>query len=105
MHQSLLFMLCAIVVVFCGVVYLAIRSWPKITTRRRIASIFFLMPHLLLIACIVVSLSCGHPAQGSVCFNRQFFCGILIVFILPLPTLAGTLTAFVLLLPRARRVS
>jgi hypothetical protein len=63
---------------------------------KRIMGVLLLAPHFLLVVCIVVSLLCGHPPQGSRCFNTQFVCAVLIVFILPVPALAGTVTAFVI---------
>jgi hypothetical protein len=87
----------AIVLVFCGAVFLACLAWRKMGPGKRIASLLLLAPHFLLIVCIVVSQLCGHPPQGSPCFNRQFVCAVLIVFILPLPALVGTVLAFVIL--------
>jgi hypothetical protein len=83
-----------IVLAFCGVVYVACLAWRKMGLKKRIAGLLLLAPHFLLIVCVVVSLLCGHPPQGSPCFNRQFVCAVLIVFILPLPALVGTLLAF-----------
>ena len=97
MHRIWLLLPCVIVLVFCGVVYVACLAWRKMGLRKRIASLLLLAPHFLLIVCIVVSLLCGHPPQGSRCFNTQFFCAVLMVFILPLPALLGTLLAFVIL--------
>jgi hypothetical protein len=97
MHRIWLLLPCVIVLVFCGVVYVACLAWRKMGLRKRIASLLLLAPHFLLIVCIVVSLLCGHPPQGSRCFNTQFVCAVLIVFILPLPALLGTLLAFVIL--------
>src|SRR5580700_11852070 len=85
-----------IVLVFCGAMFLACLAWRKMGLRKRIASLLLLAPHFLLIICIVVSQRCGHPPQGSSCFNTQFVCAVLIVFILPLPALIGTLLAFVI---------
>ena len=59
--------------------------------------LLLLAPHFMLIVCVVVSQLCGHPPQGSRCFNTQFVCAVLLVFILPLPALLGTLLAFVIL--------
>jgi hypothetical protein len=83
-----------IVLLFCGAVYVACLAWRKMGTGKRIAGFLLLAPHFLLIVCIAISLLCGHPPQGSRCFNRQFVCGVLVVFILPLPALVGTLLAF-----------
>jgi hypothetical protein len=88
-----LLLLCVVVLVFLGVVFLGCLSWPKMTPKKRISSLLLLAPDFLIIGCVVVSASCGHPPQGSQCFNTQFICGVLIVFILPLPALVGTLVA------------
>lgn len=87
-----------------GVVFIAVRSWSKLSPGQRIVSTLLLTPHFLMIVCILVSLACGHPPQGSVCFNRQFVCAVLIVFILPVPALVGTIASLVLLL-NARRAA
>ena len=92
-----------VVGVFCGVVWIAVRSWSKTSRGQRIASVLLLTPHFLIIVCILVSLACGHPPQGSVCWNRQFACAVLVVFILPVPAVVGTLAATVLLLSARRR--
>jgi hypothetical protein len=94
--------LCPIALAFCGMIYAACLSWRKMDNGKRIIGMLLLLPHFLLVVCIVVSLLCGHPTQGSPCFNRQFLCGVLIVFILPLPALVGTLTALIMF-RRARR--
>ena len=49
--------------------------------------------YFLVVVCIVLSLLCGQAPQGTRCFNTQFLCGVLMLFILPLPALAGTLLA------------
>lgn len=89
-------LLCLIVLAFCGVVYAGCRSWRKLNAGKRIMGVLLLSPHFLFVVSIVVSLLCGHPAQGSPCFNTQFICGVLIVFILPVPALVGTITAFII---------
>ena len=94
--RSILLILSVIVLAWCGVVYAGCRSWRKMSVGKRIAGVLLLSPHFLVIVCIVVSLLCGHPAQGSQCFNRQFVCGVLVVFILPVPALVGTITAFIM---------
>ncbi|HTA22997.1 MAG TPA: hypothetical protein VK763_05650 [Terriglobales bacterium] len=94
--RLILLLLGLIVLAFGGVVYAACRSWRKMSAGKRIMGVLLLSPHFLLVVCIVVSLLCGHPPQGSSCFNTQFVCGVLLVFILPLPALVGTLTAFVM---------
>jgi len=86
-------LLFAIILAFFAVVYAGLRSWRRMGAGKRIAGILLLAPHFLVIVCIVVSLLCGHPPQGSECFNRQFVCAVLVVFILPLPALAGTVAA------------
>jgi hypothetical protein len=91
--RSILLLLCLIILAFGGVVYAACRSWRKMGAGKRIMGVLLLSPHFLLVVCIVVSLLCGHPPQGSRCFNTQFLCGVLIVFSLPLPALVGTLMA------------
>jgi hypothetical protein len=94
MQRIWLLLPCVIVLTFCGVVYVTGLAWRKMGLRKRIASLLLLAPHFLLIVCVVVSLLCGHPPQGSRCFNTQFVCGVLMIFILPLPALVGTLLAF-----------
>ena len=89
-------LLCVIVLVFCAVVYGTCRSWRRMSAGKRILSVLLLSPDFLLVVCIVVSLLCGHPPQGSRCFNRQFICAVLLVFILPVPALVGTVTALVM---------
>jgi hypothetical protein len=101
MQRIWLLLPCVIVLVFCGAVLLACLAWRKMGLKKRIASLLLLGPHFLLIVCIVVSQLCGHPPQGSRCFNTQFVCAVLLVFILPLPALVGTLLA-VVILKRAR---
>jgi hypothetical protein len=93
MNRLWLLLLCAIVLALCAVVYLAFVSWGKMGPKRRIASLLLLAPDFLIVVCIVVSALCGHPPQGSRCFNGQFICAVLLVFILPLPALVGTLVA------------
>ena len=102
MQRIWLLLPCVVVLVFCAVLYVACRAWRKMELRKRIPGLLFLVPHFLLMVCVVVSLRCGHPPQGSPCFNTQFICAVLLVFILPLPALLGTLMAFVVF-NRARR--
>jgi len=85
-----------IVLAFFAAIYFAARSWGKMGPGKRIAGLLLLAPHFLLLACIVVSLLNGHPPQGSPGFSTQFICGVLIVFILPLPALVGTVSALVI---------
>jgi hypothetical protein len=94
MQRIWLLLPCGIVLAFCGVVYIGCLAWRKMALRKRIAGLLLLAPHFLLIVCVVISLLCGHPPQGSRCFNTQFVCAVLILFILPLPALVGTLLAF-----------
>jgi hypothetical protein len=89
-------LLAVIVLAFFVAVYFGSRSWGKMTPGKRIASLLLLAPHFLLLACIVVSLLSGHPAQGSAAFNRQFACAVLVLFILPLPAFVGTVSALVM---------
>jgi hypothetical protein len=84
-----------LVLAFCWAVYVGYLSWPKMAPWKRVAGFLLLAPHFLLVVCIVVSLLCGHPPQGSPRFNTQFVCAVLMLFILPLPALAGTLVALV----------
>jgi hypothetical protein len=93
MHRIWLPLLCVVALAFCGVVYFAYASWAKMRPKKRIASLLLLAPDFLIVVCIVVSALCGHPPQGSRCFNTQFLCGVLLVFFLPLPALVGTLLA------------
>jgi hypothetical protein len=101
MFEIWLLVLAVVVLAFGGAAYLAARSWRTMGTGRRILGLLFLAPHFLIVACIFVSIACGHPAQGSPGFSTQFICGVLIVFILPLPALAGTIAA-VTIFQRAR---
>jgi hypothetical protein len=94
--RLILLLLGLIILAFCGVLYTAFRSWRKMGAGKRIMGVLLLSPHFLLIICIVVSLLCGHPPQGSRCFNTQFLCAVLMVFFLPVPALVGTLTALII---------
>jgi hypothetical protein len=85
-----------IVLAFFVAIYFAARSWGKMGPGKRVAGLLLLAPHFLLLACIVVSLLNGHPPQGSPGFSTQFICGVLIVFILPVPALVGTVSALVM---------
>jgi hypothetical protein len=84
-----------LVLAICWVVYVGCRSWRKMTPWKRVVGFLLLVPHFLLVVCIVVSLLCGHPPQGSPRFNTQFVCAVLMLFIFPLPALAGTTAALV----------
>jgi hypothetical protein len=96
MPQLLWLLLGLIVLSFCGAVYAGCVSWRRIGPGTRIAGGLLLTPHFLFIVCIVASVLCGHPAQGSRCFNIQFVCGVLVLFILPIPALVGTVIALVI---------
>jgi len=98
MYRLWLLVPCLIVLAFCAVVYVAGLSWRKMTAGKRIAGGLLLAPHFLLIVSIAVGLLCGQAAQGSRCFNAQFFSGVLMLFILPVPALAGTLAALIIFL-------
>jgi hypothetical protein len=94
MHRIWWFLVtCLVLLPFCAAVFLGYLAWQKMAPRTRTAGVLLLVPHFLLIASIAVSLACGHPLQGSSCFNTQFFCAVLVVFILPVPALVGTLVA------------
>jgi hypothetical protein len=94
--RLILLLLSLIILAFCAAAYAVCRSWPTMSAGKRIMGVLLLSPHFLLVVCIVVSLLCGHPPQGSQCFNTQFFCAVLMVFILPVPALVGTLTALIM---------
>jgi hypothetical protein len=94
--RLILLLLCLIILAFCGALYALGRPRQKMSAGKWIMSVLLLLPHFLLIVCIAVSLLCGHPPPGSRCFNRQFVCGVLFVFILPVPALVGTVTALVI---------
>jgi hypothetical protein len=96
MHPIWFGLLGLIFLSFCGVVYAGCLAWGKMGPGKRVGGVLLLAPHFLLVGCIIASLLCGHPAQGSHCFNVQFLCGVLMVFILPLPALAGTVAAFIM---------
>jgi hypothetical protein len=93
MHGIWLLLFCVVVLAFFGFVYAAYQAWPKMAPKKRMGSLLLLAPDFLIVVCIVVSARCGHPPQGSRCFNTQFLCAVLMVFILPLPALLGTLVA------------
>jgi hypothetical protein len=83
-----------IVLAFCWALYVAYRSWRTLGLKRRIVGLLLLTPHLILIGCVLwslsLSLSCGRAPQGSSCFNAQFASGVFMVFILPVPAVIGT---------------
>jgi hypothetical protein len=96
MHGTWLGLLYVIVLAFFGVVFLGCLSWGKMGAKKRIAGVLLMAPHFLLVVCIGVGLLCGQAPQGSSCFNTQFFAGVLMVFILPVPALVGTLAALIM---------
>ena len=96
MNKFLLYIFCPVVLAFLGIGYAGYRSWSRMGTRRRIAGVLLLTPHFLIIVCAVWNMLCGHPAVGSDCYNAQFAGAVLMVFILPLPALAGSLIALAL---------
>jgi len=83
----------AIVVVFILAAFLAYRSWSKLKPGKRMFAVLLLLPHFLLILCFAANISCASGGVGSVCYTRQFISAVLAFFILPLPTLIGTLAA------------
>jgi hypothetical protein len=82
-----------LVLVFIFALYMAYRSWGKLKSGKRVLAMLLLLPNFLLILCFGLNLSCGSAAQGSACFNQQFLTGVFAVFVLPLPSLVGTLAA------------
>jgi hypothetical protein len=93
MNRFLLYVFCPIVLAFCGIVYTGFRAWSRMGVRKRIVGFLLLTPHMLIIVCAVWNMLCGHPAMGSDCYNAQFVSGVLMIFILPVPALAGSLAA------------
>jgi hypothetical protein len=93
MESFFLKLLVAIALVFLLALYMGYRSWGNLTPGKRALAIILLLPHFLLLACVGLSLSCGNAVQGSACYTQQFLSGVLIVFILPLPSLVGTAAA------------
>ncbi len=85
-----------IVLAFCGVVYAAYLAWPKMRPGKRVLGSLLLTPHFLLILCIPFSLSGGSAPMGSPGWNAAFSADVLVIFILPLPALAGTMAALVI---------
>lgn len=82
-----------LVLVFIFALYMACRSWGKLKPGKRVFAILLLLPHLLIILCFVANMSCGNGEVGSACYSRQFVSAVLAFFILPLPSLVGTLAA------------
>ena len=97
-HQLWVLLPAFAVLGFFGAVYAGCVSWRNLSRGKRVAGVLLLAPHFLLLVCFVVSVLCGHAPQGSPCFNAQFFFSVLMVFILPVPALAGTLLALVVFL-------
>ena len=101
MKQFVFFLLAAIVLALVGAVFAAARSWPKMSPRRRIIGVLLLVPHFLLIVCIVIGVLNGQAPMGSPQSNAAFSADVFALFILPVPALAGTIAALILFL-RAR---
>jgi uncharacterized membrane protein len=62
MHGIWLLLLGVVVLALFGFVYLAFLSWPKMSPKKRIASLLLLAPDFLIVVCIVVSASCRRRA-------------------------------------------
>ena len=86
----------AIFLAFCGVVYAACLAWPKMRPGKRVLGSLLLVPHFLLLLCIPFSLRGGSAPMGSSDWNAAFSADVLVIFILPLPALAGTMAALVI---------
>lgn len=93
----------AVVLAFCAMLYVAARSWRKIGRGRRIAGTLLLVPHALLVVCMAVGLRAGNAPQGSARFNQGFAADVFMVFILPVPTLLGSMAALFVFLRRSER--
>jgi hypothetical protein len=89
----------AVVLAFCALIYVAVRSWRKIGIGRRIAGLLLLVPHFLLLVCMAISLRVGNAPQGSPRFNEGFAADVYMMFILPVPALLGSIVALVVFLP------
>jgi hypothetical protein len=96
MRLMLPLVLLVIVLVFCWVVYAACLAWPKMRPGKRVLGSLLLIPHFLLVLCLPFSLFGGSAPMGSAGWNAAFFADVLVVFILPLPALAGTVAALVI---------
>jgi hypothetical protein len=96
MRLILPLVLLVIILAFCGVVYAACLAWPKMRRGKRFWGSLLLIPHFLLLLCIPFSLHGGSAPMGSSAWNAAFFADVLVLFILPLPALAGTVVAFVI---------
>jgi len=82
----------AIVLVFILALFLAYRSWGRLKPGRRFFALALLAPHLLLILCFAANMSCGGGV-GSGCYSRQFVSAVIAFFVLPVPSLIGTVAA------------
>jgi len=96
MRLILPLVLLVIVLAFCGVVYAACLAWPTMRPGKRVLGSLLLVPHFLLLLCIPFSLLGGSAPMGSSGWNAAFSADVLVVFILPLPALAGTMAALVI---------
>jgi hypothetical protein len=96
MRLILPLVLLVIILAFCGVVYAACLAWPKMRRGKRVWGSLLLIPHFLLLLCIPFSLHGGSAPMGSSSWSAAFFADVLVLFILPLPALAGTVVAFVI---------
>jgi hypothetical protein len=96
MRLILPLVLLVIVLAFCGVVCAACLAWPKMRPGKRVLGSLLLVPHFLLLLCIPFSLFGGSGPMGSSAWNAAFSADVLVVFILPLPALAGTMAALVI---------
>jgi hypothetical protein len=96
MRLILPLVLLVVVLAFCAVVYAACLAWPKMRPGKRVGGALLLVPHFLLVLCIPLALRGGSAPMGSSGWNEAFFADVLVLFILPLPALAGTVAAFVI---------
>ncbi len=69
MQRTWLLLICVVVLVFFGIVYLAYLAWPKMAPKRRIVSLLLLAPDFLIVVCIVVSASCASSSSGIALFQ------------------------------------
>ena len=96
MHLILPLVLLVIVLAFCRAVYAACLAWPKMRPGKRVLGFLLLIPHFLLVLYMPFSFSGGSAPMGSSGWNEAFFADVLVLFILPLPALAGTIAALVI---------
>ena len=87
-----------VVLAFCALLYVALRSWRKIGTGRWIVGLLLLIPHFLLLVCIPFALQGGNAPQGSPRFNEAFAADVYMMFILPVPALLGSIAALLVFL-------